>query len=194
MTRKMLLLTIAAALSLSILGFNSAPGFSKLLKQAKMSFELPEGFHKVRLVKNNQMSYEYAMQDSSGELEVRYTIRPIDMEDARQGGMDFDNELTNLTIFCSIIFNISDQKLQMPELMSRIRKMPPEKVAAEFQGDDGICSLVHLGREFGQDYKYGFVMNLHKKQTANAFIYFLGKDSTLLSRITPAMTHALKFN
>jgi hypothetical protein len=190
--KKLTLLTFIG-LCLSSFRLHDNSKFHKLLDQAKMTFTLPEGFHEVRVIKNRQMSYDFAIQNAAADMEIRYTIRPIDTLQEKESHMDFDNELTNYSIFGAILFNISNQKLQMPELMKGIRKMPPAPVANELHGDDAMCSLVHLGREFGQDYKEAFVVALHKKATANAFIYIIGKDSTLIKRITPTLTHALLF-
>lgn len=187
--------TLSALVILLLCSFRlSEPDtFPKLLDKAKMSFTLPEGFHEVPAVKNIQMNYEFAMQDSAGDLEVRYTIRPIDTVKQKQTHMNFDNELTNFTIFNTILFNISDQKLKMPDIMRHVKKMPQNAVTQLFNADHVMGSMVNLGKEFGQDYKYSFILNVHKKATANAFIYLMAKDSSTLKHITRPVLSALRF-
>lgn len=182
-----------------ILGFRSnnlPPVFLDRLNRAHMSFEAPKGFIEMPLVKNGQMHYEYALKDTTRDLEIRYAIAPLDsifiqfnqMEKAGSHMVIGPNKLY-YGAFLSTMSNISNG-----DRRPQIGAFPAQAVKEEFNADWGGSGFCDPGGEFGKGYKYCLGVALHKDSLADAYYFYLTNNMANFSQtsLIPVF-HAMKF-
>lgn len=182
--------------------------FQNVLNLAKMSFTLPKDAIPIPVVKNMQMHYEYAITFKDQPLEVRYSVAPAGytVAEAYAGGKGIspkkspvpDDEFGAKVSSTVIAMNVAGGK-GSPGMSSK--PFPPEAVKKEFGADWGSTSLIPISNNsFGTEYKFCVMVTLHKKETANAYVFYLGNDRESVFKLLTefiAQTgafYALKFN
>ena len=173
-------------------------GFQEKLLEAKMSFEMPKDFKEVPIISNMQMNYDYAIKHVEKNFEVRFALRPLDnmlktyleKEKNKQAGeINMNPNKLYQGSFVAIAFNISGGKM-----LKGSSTFPPEAIKAEFNADWGAITMVEAGKEFGQDYKYCFMVAIHKDNIADAYYFYLANDQQTLKEQMQPVFHSLKFN
>lgn len=190
-------------LSLSFAGFRAAPpalpaGFQQVLKAARMEFRPPAGTVPTPVLKNAQMDYDYAVRVPGKHVEIRYAIRPLDkllaeyrLSKSKKGEAMVDpNELYS-SLVTVVALNISGG--DMPET----KDFPAAAVKQEFRADWGTTTMVRAGKEFGPKYAKCMVVALHKKNAADAYVFYLFDQPAdlgpLLDDPKADAFHALRF-
>ena len=170
--------------------------FTELLNRSKITFNQPDGYSEISTIENQQMNYDYAIINNAKDFEIRYSIRPLD-----EMLKDYDDRKKNQTlvsesihpnkmhtgIFHSIIFNVSGGKF------SKINEFNPEALRKEFNADWGAISMVEVGKEFGQNYKYCFLITIHKDDVGDAYCFYLSNTQEGIMKNLQAPFHSLRF-
>jgi hypothetical protein len=171
--------------------------FQEKLLRAKMTFVMPKGFQETEIIPNKQMNYDYAMKNVDRNFEVRLAIRPLDellksyseKENNKKPG---ENQISPNNfyqgVFIATLMNISGG--QKPNG----GPFPKEAVKSEFNADWGASSMLEVGKEFGQEYKYCVVVAIHKDDVADAYYFYLANDKETIQELMPSIFHCLKFN
>ena len=192
-------LIITATLLLGLTSFkpeNLPPTFISVLASGKLTFEKPSDFKEVKIIENRQMNYEYAIKHPKKNFEVRYAIRPLD-ELMRQYEENMKNKgpddvyisPNNLyaTLFQVTALNISGG--QDPNII----EFNEEAVKNEFNADWGATTIVEVGKEFGQKYKYCMLVAIHKDNCADAYYFYLSDNKEQIGELMDPAFHSMKF-
>ena len=184
-------------LTLTSFASNNLPKeFSDLLVRTGLTFQKVSGLIDTKIIKNDQMNYEYAIKYPNKRFEIRYAIRPLDrllneyrlnQKNKKKGDILINPNTRYYTLFQAIILNISGGKL--PE----IRIFEKAAVKEEFNADWGATTFVELGKEFGQNYKYCMVLALHKNNLGDAYIFYLSDSTVGFNDLVDPYFYSLRF-
>ncbi len=185
-----------AILLLSFRSDNLPTDFQALLTRAQMTFDAPPKLVMQECIENRQMNYEYALKHPKKKFEIRYAIRPLDIQIEKYKEWEKNKKPGDISIHPNKLYNPMLQATllnisggQLPD----INVFGQAAVAKEFNADWGATAFVSLDKEFGQDYKYCLVVALHKENVADAYIFYLANDrNVILKNMEPAF-HALRF-
>lgn len=181
--------------------------FQNVLNLGQMSFTIPKDAIPIPVVKNMQMHYEYAITFKDQPFEVRYSVAPTGytVAEAYTGGKGItpkkspirDDEFGAKVTSTVVAMNVAGGK-GSPGMGSQ--PFPPEAVKKEFGADWGSTTLIPISNNsFGTEYKFCMMVTLHKKETANAYIFYLGNDrESVVKHLTEYIAktgsfYALKF-
>jgi len=201
----LLLITgIAKAQSTNITTVTALPDtFQNVLNLGKMSFIMPKDAIPIPVVKNMQMHYEYAVTFKDQPFEVRYSVAPTGytVAEAYTGGKGIapkkspmpDDEFGAKVTSTVVAMNVAGGK-GSPGMGSK--PFPPEAVKKDFGADWGSTTLIPIiNNSFGTEYKFCMMVTLHKKETANAYIFYLGNDrESLVKLLTAYIANTGSFN
>lgn len=170
--------------------------FTDLLNRSEMTFNQPDGYSEIPTIENQQMNYDYAIINDAKDFEIRYAISPMDemLKDYNERKKDEKSESKSIHpnklhvgLFHTVIFNVSGGKF------SKISEFNPEAVKNEFNADWGAIALVEVGKEFGQNYKYCFLVTIHKDNVGNAYCFYLANTQEPIMKNLQVPFHALRF-
>jgi hypothetical protein len=189
----------AVLLAIMLLSFRSdnlPTDFQALLTRAQMTFDAPPKLVMQQCIENRQMNYEYALKHPKKKFEIRYAIRPLDIQIEKHKEWEKNKKPGDISIHPNKLYNPMLQATllnisggQLPD----INAFGKAAVAKEFNADWGATAFASLDKEFGQDYKYCLVVALHKDNVADAYIFYLANDrNVILKNMEPAF-HALRF-
>jgi hypothetical protein len=174
-----------------------ATNFKEALQRAHMTFDMPEGYTKTKIIPNEQQDYILALKSPDKKVEVRYAILPLDSMLARYkrprktGETMLNPNNLHQTMLTVTMLNIS---------MGALQGDPPDpsvfdssSVKNEFNADWGATVAVPAGKQFGQDYKYVLMFTIHKDDLADASVFYLAKDNTDIQKHFMDSFHSLRF-
>ncbi len=185
-----------AILLLSFRSDNLPTDFQALLTRAQMTFDAPPKLVMQESIDNRQINYEYALKHLKKKFEIRYAIRPLDIQIEKYKEWEKNKKPGDISIHPNKLYNPMLQATllnisggQLPE----INTFGKAAVAKEFNADWGATAFVSLDKEFGQDYKYCLVVALHKDNHADAYIFYLANDRNVILKNMEPVFHALRF-
>ena len=170
--------------------------FTDLLDRGNLTFEKPTGLVETKTIKNRQMNYEYAIKYPKNKFEVRYAIRPLDnllrdYEEKEKNKRPGDINIHPNKLYSSLLqvttLNISGG--QLPE----VTVFDKQAVIQEFNADWGATTLVEVGKEFGQNYKYCMTVAIHKDNFADAYFFYLSDTKDAFGELMNPAFHSLRF-
>jgi hypothetical protein len=170
--------------------------FTDLLDRAKLNFQNTVGLEETKIIVNRQMNYEYALKYPKKKFEVRYAIRPLDdlikdynqrEKDKKPGDVNIHHNKLYASMFQATILNISGGKLP------QIAAFDKQAVKAEFNADWGATTMVEVGKEFGQEYKYCMIVAIHKDNIADAYFFYLSDTKDGFDELMLPAFHSMRF-
>jgi hypothetical protein len=181
-------LRLALAMSLATGAFPRAfaePSFEVLLAESHLQLEVPAGFTPVPVQANPVLSYEQALRDPEGRLEVRYALRPlgrlqIDYDDPHGAAPD-PNHVFPL-MFESIAMRLSGGG------HTPTREYPVDQARRLFNADWAAAGVFDVRSPFATDFAQGLVLALHRNRVADAYLVLLFDD---YAQAKPAIDRAL---
>lgn len=172
----------------------SIEDFQKQIAESQLQFEIPDGYKIKEAIKNRDLQYSFAIINSEGTMEVRYSIFPM-----KQMLLDYEKSKNNPNEFMvnpnKIYIGImSSNGLNMTGgKMVDIGDFPTKAVKKEFNADYGGNAFFEFNCEFGKGYKYGQFVCLHKENVADVIITFMSNDKNTHSDLMSIPFHALIF-
>jgi hypothetical protein len=173
------------------------PAFNQLADRTGMTFTQPAGWEEVPVVKNSQMSYDYAIKPTGKEFEIRYRIQPLDemaqkykeWQAAKPAGSVMIDP-TNLYpgVMMAVGANIAGGK--MP---GGFRPYAPDAVKHDFGADKGGALMMVPAKEFGQGFKYCLMTTIHKADKSITNIFFMVNSEAGFRTYIPATMTALSY-
>ena len=147
--------------------------FNDLLDESALHLTTPSGFISVSPEMNDVLPYEHAHQLSSGELEIRYAIRPlsrveIDYEDPHNAAPD-PNHLFPL-MFQTLVSELAANK------NSPTREYSLDQASSEFNADWAAAATFDIVESFSSQYSQALILAMHKNHKADAYVIFLFDD------------------
>lgn len=197
MNRITSLLTGLLVLFLAAFKSNKAPTtFKDQLEKSGMTFEMPKGFAETGIIANRQMNYEYAIKHNDKQFEVRFALRPLadliknynELEkNKKPGDINLSPNKFYTAALQTTVLNISGGR------MPQFNQFPPQAVKAEFNAEWGATTIVEVGKEFGQNYKYCMIVAIHKDNLADAYYFYLSDKQETINELIEPVFHCLKF-
>jgi hypothetical protein len=167
----------------------------RLLKDAKLTWSLPEDFHRIPVKENRAMGYEWAIQSDKATLEIRYAVRfntrtelqPPPSDSPNTQVMTVPHSALFEGLFESTVLNIS------AGLDARIIPFYPGPVKREFGADEGATTSFPSRAEGWNRYKRCLMVGLRKDGASEAYTFYLFNDYKKVSPIIEKTFHALRF-
>ncbi len=143
----------------------AAPSFEELVSESGMQYKLPAGFREIDLRPNPLFTYDKAVNNEGGTLEIRYAVRPlgrieIDYQNPHGSAPD-PNHMFPL-MFQSMVTLLSDGR------HSPTREYPKEQARAKFNADRAAAAVFDISARFNARRKQALVIAMHKNQLADA--------------------------
>ena len=154
------------------------------------TFNKPESFNKTELVANRVFHYEHALRHDSGQLEIRYIIRPlqrisIDYNDPHNATPE-PNHLFPL-LFESIVTELS-QGSNRP-----YREYPKPQAQQLFNAGWAAASAFDVNPEFCNKYTQALLIGIHKDKQADADTVFLYNEYEQVKEMIKTSLSSLSF-
>lgn len=165
--------------------------FQGLLAEANMQFEVPDAFTTTPTKANRLMQYEQALVSPDGQIEARYSIRPlsriqIDYSDAHSATPE-PNHLFPL-IFQALIGYLSNSG------HNPSNEYPPDQAKSDFGADWASAALMDIKPEFSDRHSQALLLAIHKNDMADAYTIVLFDDYAKQKEAIRAALAALSFN
>lgn len=195
--------TIFSLILLATLGFTvsedkstivSVEEFQQEMETTGLSFTMPEGYETTEVKENGDLWYGFAIKNKTADFEVRYTVWSLKdaASEYEKCKADTNCLMVNPNNFYS--GRIQANVLNMTGGQDReIGAFPTKAVMSEFNADAGGSSFFEFHCEFGEGYKYGQMVYLHKDNVADVIITYMSNDRSTHSDLMDAPFHALKF-
>jgi len=147
--------------------------FDRLLDESGLRLTSSQNFIDIPISENPVLPYEHAMRHESGELELRFIIRPlnrieIEYNDPHNAAPE-PNHLFPL-LFESLIYRLSANSNYNSRTLSE-----PE-ARDKFNAQWAALSIFDIDPEFSSDYKNAILLAMHKNDHADAYTLFLYND------------------
>jgi hypothetical protein len=147
--------------------------FDRLLDESGLRLASSQNFIDIPISENPVLPYEHAMRHESGELELRFIIRPlnrieIEYNDPHNAAPE-PNHLFPL-LFESLIYRLSANSNYNSRTLSE-----PE-ARDKFNAQWAALSIFDIDPEFSSDYKNAILLAMHKNDHADAYTLFLYND------------------
>lgn len=163
-------------------------GFSKSLNKAGMTFKMPKGSVKTRVIKNKEIPYQYAVKYPTRGLEIRYLIIPGAGKTAKPASITHGKspapindpfDTFSMDLATKAGGGIKDSKMQ-------IAGFDPAQAKKEFGADKVTFWMIPVkNNSFGTNYKFCNMVAMHKDNGANAYVFYLANS-------LPDITNAFK--
>jgi hypothetical protein len=175
---------------------NLPKSFADLLDRVAMTYDKPSEYSETLPIENPQMNYDYALINNAKDFEIRYAIRPLDEQlknynerekNKKAGDINIHPNKLYAAAFQAIVFNVSGGQL------SKIGAFDTQAVKKEFNADWGAITMVEVGKEFAQNYKYCFLIAIHKDNVGDAYYFYLANTKEDIKKNMLPVFHSLRF-
>ena len=192
--RHWLLVPLIAFLGLAALAADNGDAlgelFRQLIEESGMQLSVPPGFADIAPVANPVLHYERALRHTSGELEIRYIIRPlgrlaIDYNDPHNAAPE-PNHLFPL-LFASLTSELSSGG-NTPN-----REYPQSQANELFHAGWAAAAVFDVNPEFSATYSQALMIGMHKDNLADAYSVFLYNDYDQVKETIRAALSSLSF-
>ena len=170
--------------------------FKSELENCGMNLNIPTGYVESTVIKNRDMHYEYALKYQDKDFEVRYAVSPITKKvyanDAQKKEMEDHKTMRNTSyrpIFLAIVMNVAGGGPG-----NKMQEMEENAVKKDFNADWGAIVLLEPKSEFAKGFKYCFILTIHKKDTADAFYFYLSNSRENFMENAKPFFNSMKFD
>lgn len=194
--RTLLFVILGFGLSLTKAISQNLDAFQKKLDSVNMSLEIPEAYEEVETKKNRQLHYRFAMKDQENDFEVRYGLYVITKKqveehkacEADPNCHSMDPNYLYKSLMMAHVSNMTGGK------SNKFQSFKNEWIRHKLGADRGVISAIFkFDCAFGQGYKYGQIIIIHRDNTADAAIVFLGNNQEAFTTNRSRCFQALKF-
>lgn len=168
--------------------------FREYVDTIGLNFTMPDGFKETIVKENRDLWYSFAIKNEKEDFEVRFTVWPLKstIEEYEKCKLD-----TNC-------FMVNPNRIYMGRIQANVLNMtggehsssdpfPAKAVKEEFNADAGGSSFFEFNCTFGEGYKYGQMVYLHKDDVADVIITYMSNDKTKHSDLMFSAFYALTF-
>lgn len=168
--------------------------FEKYIDTIGLKFTMPTSYKETYVKENKDLWYSFAIKHKKADFEIRYTVWSLKRTIK-------EYEKCKLDTNCSMV---SPNKIYKGRIQANVLNMtggqnlnigpfPPQAVKNEFNADAGGSSFFEFNCGFGEGYKYGQMVYLHKDNVADVIITYMSNDKTTHSDLMDKAFHALAF-
>lgn len=197
---KLAILLLSLCIAISGTCQSNYQPFVSIAAKGGMNLVKTPSFQETPVVTNDELNYQYAVKDSTADLEVRYLVYPLqDMvkkyntnkPDSGMPNIDPNFLHTNLLLAYAMKIQGKDMTTEMkyPEL----KELPHATCEKEFKADWAAEVDIQPCDEFAQKYKYCTMLELHKDNMADAFVIFLYNQKDSFDDLVKPVYHSLTF-
>lgn len=168
--------------------------FQEYIDTIGLTFSMPKDYEETYVKENGDLWYSFAIKDMKADFEVRYTVWSLKptIEEFKKCELDTNCIMANPNGIYegrigANVLNMTGGK------DANIGAFPTQAVMHEFNADAGGSSFFEFNCGFGQGYKYGQMVYLHKDNVADVIITYMSNDRKTHSNLMDKSFHALKF-
>ncbi len=164
--------------------------FLSLIDDAGLVYEELPGYEPKEVAYNELFQYEHVLQHQSGNLEIRYAIRPlsqiiIDYQDPHSATPE-PNHIYPL-MFSAITDRLSGAK------HSPSNEYSSEQANELFNADWAAVSVFDTQDEFSAQFSQGTLLAMHGNKKADAYLVFLFNDYSAVKESINSALATLRF-
>ena len=168
--------------------------FEQHIDTLGLQFEMPKGYKEVVVKSNRDLYYGFAIKNKKDDFEVRYSIWSLKNDLVEYERCKADPNC--MSIHPNSVYKGRAQanvlNMTAGESMN-YGDFPPQAVKKEFNADAGGSSFFQFNCKFGEGYKYGQMVVLHKDNVADVIITYLSNDKDKHSDLMEIPFHSLTF-
>lgn len=187
----MLLLTM---MSLCAIGQN-LQDFKTKLANCGMKLNIPTGYIESKIVENHDMGYDYAIKNPDGDFELRYAVRPITQttyaNDTEKKMMEDHITFRNTSykvILMTIVINVAGGGP-----VTKLGEYNESAVKKEYNAEWGGNIIAEPKSDFGKGFKTCMIVTIHKKDKADAYLFFMFNTKEKFMEYAVPLFHSLQF-
>ncbi|SRR5579871_3682250 len=145
--------------------------------QYHLVFTMPDRFKEIPVTPNKDLKYDYAVKSESPSFEIRYLLMP----DGHVG----------LATFVPVM----GMDIAGTGNLESAKRFDPQDAETEFGADEALSATIDgMDSEFGRGYKNCVFLAIHRKDSGQAYIFFLFNDPKGTEDLLKATFHSLKFD
>lgn len=153
------------------------PTFNEQLSSLGLTFRMPEGYEEVAVKENRDLTYTYALYNSALDIEIRYSIFPlkhlVDLHKQSQQSEGMVVIDPNQIFFGRLETNAMN--MTHGEWYEPVGA-PAEFVEEGLGADQAVFCFFHVNCGFGEGYKHGQFLGIHKDDVADVIVTMLSND------------------
>lgn len=168
--------------------------FEKHIDTLDILFEMPENYKEAIVKSNRDLYYSFAIKNKREDFEVRYSIWSL-----KNALVEYERckaDPNCMSIHPNSVYKGRAQanvlNMTAGESMN-YGNFPPLAVKKEFNADAGGSSFFEFNCKFGEGYKYGQMVVLHKDDVADVIITYLSNDKEKHPDLMNVPFHSLTF-
>lgn len=168
--------------------------FKKFCDTSGLQFTMPKGYKPIAVKENRNLEYTFAVINADSTMEIRYSIWSL-----KPALEQYENTLKDPKSTMIPPNNMYKGRIQANVLNMTggqwydIHPFPDSAVQSEFRADAGGSCFLEFNCAFGQGYKYGQFIYLHKDDTADVFVTFMSNSKETHVDLMRIGFHSLKF-
>jgi hypothetical protein len=145
-----------------------ATTFSDLVKANSLVFAMPENFEEIKVKRNYDVFYQYAIKDKLSNFEIRIFVRSFkdDFKDTTR----FNPNKFSYNFLVTMALEASGNVL--PDI-PQIDQFPKEAVKNEFNADWGATTAFVPKSEFGKGFNFCSVNSLRRDGVCQVYIFYM---------------------
>jgi len=162
--------------------------FFVIVEKGGLTFSKPTITKEVTIIHNDELNYQYALKDTSNNMEIRYLVYALqdavnhfNGPHADTGIERVDPNFMHTNLLLAYAYRVQGKEMNMEGTMPEIHEISHAAVQKEFNAEWGAYVDVQPCDEFAQKYKYCTIFAMHKDNVADVFIMYLydNKDTFL---------------
>jgi len=169
---------------------SAAPDFSALLREAGAQFTPPAGFDDAEVPGIEGFRFDKSYRDPKGGLLVAYAVRPL----ARMK-IDYNDphsSAPNPNHIFPLVFGALGGQLSAGG-HAPVREFPAEAARKRFNADWASATIFDLEPRLSPDFRYGFLLAMHKNNKGDIYSLFLYSDPAMAKARIDALLASLSF-
>ena len=170
--RWLLLALLPASLSATEYG-DTRPAFDRLLRSTGLQIESTDSFVDLGAHHNEVLPYEHAMRHTSGELEVRFIVRPLDRIEIEYN--DPHNAAPEPNHLFPLLFESITNRLAVSR-DAPSSTYPANEAKSLFNASWAAAAAFSVDPEYAGGYRNAVLIAMHKSEVADAYTLFLYND------------------
>jgi hypothetical protein len=174
--------------------------FPTIIEKYGIKFKRPVNTIEMPVINNDELKYQYALEDTVNKIEIRYLVYPLKTLVKQYNGTHSDTGIskvdpnllhTNLLLAFSL--KIEGKGMNTGGPFPEVKELSHATVDLEFNADWGGMVDIQPCDEFAQKYKYCTIFEIHKDDIADAFVIYLYDNKDTFSEVVKPNFHSLIF-
>lgn len=176
--------------------------FSDLLETVNMKFAMPANAFETKVIPNDELNYQYAIKDTATKIEMRYLVIPLQGLIAQYNGphdtgssiSKIDPNFLHTNLLLAYALKVEGKGMNsMDDVMPNLIELSHATADLEFNADWAAEIALEPCDEFGQNYKYCTIFEIHKDNIADAFVIYMYDNKDTFENVVKPEFHTLAF-